>query len=182
MSTFLRSSRHFNSDTVFGVTASFLNENVHGFDIICNGRVETRFQIVKFRRFPKFVMKKHELFSCTMVHCLVKISKIATSHRLFRFSCSGKNLVRDLSAVAGNSWADALETNCFVNVSIVIWLWSTLLDKFTTDEFILFILFCVCWNFSGRYFNIFENFRINCGSQPFLKGKSYLEMRILSPI
>ena len=44
---FLRSSRHFNSNTVFAVVVSFLNESVHGFNNIRNGRVKTRFQIVE---------------------------------------------------------------------------------------------------------------------------------------
>ena len=42
---FLRSSRHFNFDTVFVVIVSFLKENVHGFTNIRNGRVKTRFQV-----------------------------------------------------------------------------------------------------------------------------------------
>ena len=37
---FLRSSRYFNFDTVFGVIVSLLNENVHGFNKIRNGRVK----------------------------------------------------------------------------------------------------------------------------------------------
>ena len=41
---FLRSSRHFNLDTVFAVIVSFLNENVHGFNNIRNGKVKSRFQ------------------------------------------------------------------------------------------------------------------------------------------
>ena len=53
---FLRSSRHFNSDTVFGVKSdtvfavieSFLNKSVHGSNTIRKGRVKTRFQIVQF--------------------------------------------------------------------------------------------------------------------------------------
>ena len=45
---FLRSSRHFNCDTVFAVIVFFLNESVHGFNNIRNGRVKTRFQIVEF--------------------------------------------------------------------------------------------------------------------------------------
>ena len=45
---FLRSSRHFNCDTVFAVVVSVLNESVHGFNNILNGRVKTRFQIVEF--------------------------------------------------------------------------------------------------------------------------------------
>ena len=45
---FLRSSRHFNFDTVFTVIVSLLNENVHGFNNIRNGRVETRFQVIDF--------------------------------------------------------------------------------------------------------------------------------------
>ena len=45
---FLRSSRHFNFDTVFAVIVSFLNENVHGFNNIRNGRVKTRFQVIEF--------------------------------------------------------------------------------------------------------------------------------------
>ena len=46
----LRSSRHFNFDTVFAVIVSFLNENVHGFNNIRNGRVKTRFQVIEFGR------------------------------------------------------------------------------------------------------------------------------------
>ena len=46
----LRSSRHFNFDTVFAVIVSFLNENVHSFHNIRNGRVKTRFQVIEFRR------------------------------------------------------------------------------------------------------------------------------------
>ena len=45
---FLRSSKHFNFDTVFAVIVSFLNENVHGFNNMRNGRVKTRFQIIEF--------------------------------------------------------------------------------------------------------------------------------------
>ena len=45
---FLRSSRHFNCDTVFAVIVSFLNENVHDFNNIRNGRVKTRFQVIEF--------------------------------------------------------------------------------------------------------------------------------------
>ena len=44
---FSRSSRHFNFDTVFAVIVSFLNENVHGFNNIRNGRVNTRFQVLE---------------------------------------------------------------------------------------------------------------------------------------
>ena len=43
---FLRSARLFNCDTVFAVVVSFLNESVHGFNNIGNGRVKTWFQIV----------------------------------------------------------------------------------------------------------------------------------------
>ena len=45
---FLRSSRHFNFDTAFAVIVSFLNENVHGFNNIRNGRVKTWFQVIEF--------------------------------------------------------------------------------------------------------------------------------------
>ena len=44
----LRSSGHFNIDTVFAVIVSFLKENVHGFNNIRNGRVKTRFQVIEF--------------------------------------------------------------------------------------------------------------------------------------
>ena len=44
---FLPSSRNFNFDTVFAVIVSFLNENVHGFNNIRNGRVKTRFQVIE---------------------------------------------------------------------------------------------------------------------------------------
>ena len=47
---FLRSSRHFNCDTVLAVVVPFLNESVLGFNNIRNGRVKTRFQIVEFWR------------------------------------------------------------------------------------------------------------------------------------
>ena len=39
----LRSSRHFNSDEVFAVIVSFVNENVHGFNNVRNGRVKSRY-------------------------------------------------------------------------------------------------------------------------------------------
>ena len=45
---FLRSSRHFNFDTVFVLIVPFLNEIVHGFNNIRNGRVKTRFQAIEF--------------------------------------------------------------------------------------------------------------------------------------
>ena len=45
---FWRTSRHFNFDTVFAVVLSFLNENVHGFNNIRNGRIKTRFHVIEF--------------------------------------------------------------------------------------------------------------------------------------
>ena len=45
---FLRSSGHFNCDTVFVVIVSFLNDSVDGFNNIRNGRAKTQFQIVEF--------------------------------------------------------------------------------------------------------------------------------------
>ena len=56
---FLPSSRHFNYDTIFAVVVSFLNESVHGFNNIRNGRVKTRFQLVEFWRLRKFLVRKH---------------------------------------------------------------------------------------------------------------------------
>ena len=56
---FLRSSKHFNCDTLFAVIVSFLNESVHGFNKIRDGRVKSRFQIVEFWRLWKFLVKKH---------------------------------------------------------------------------------------------------------------------------
>ena len=44
----LRSSKHFNCDTILAVFVSFLNEGVHGFNSIRNGRVKTKFQIIEF--------------------------------------------------------------------------------------------------------------------------------------
>ena len=55
---FLRSSRHFNCDTVFAVFMSFLNKSVHGFKDVRIGWVKTMFQIVKFWQFWKFSVKK----------------------------------------------------------------------------------------------------------------------------
>ena len=55
---FLGSSRHFNCDTIFTVIVSFLNESVHAFNNIPNGRVKTRFQIVEFWQTWKFLVKK----------------------------------------------------------------------------------------------------------------------------
>ena len=45
---FLRSSRHFNFDTVFAVIVSFLNENVHSFNNIRNGRAKIKLQVIEF--------------------------------------------------------------------------------------------------------------------------------------
>ena len=45
---FLRSSRHFNFDTVFPVSVFFLKENIHGLSNISKRRVKTRFQVVEF--------------------------------------------------------------------------------------------------------------------------------------
>ena len=45
---FFRSSGHLNCETIFAVVVSFLNESVHGFNNIRNGRVNTRLQIVEF--------------------------------------------------------------------------------------------------------------------------------------
>ena len=59
---FLRSSRHLNCDTVFAVIASFLNQSVHGFNNIPNGRVKIRSQIVEFWQLWKFLVKKHKFF------------------------------------------------------------------------------------------------------------------------
>ena len=56
--SFLRSSRHFNFDTVFAVIVSFLNENVHGFNNIRNRRVKTRFQVIEFWWLWKFFCQK----------------------------------------------------------------------------------------------------------------------------
>ena len=66
---FLRSSRHFNFDTGFAVIVSFLNENVHGFNNIRNGREQTRFQVIDFWWILKFLVKKQK-FSLpnNMVH------------------------------------------------------------------------------------------------------------------
>ena len=55
---FLPTSRHFNCDTNFAVIVSFLNETVHGFNNISNGRVKTRLQIVEFSRLWKLLVKK----------------------------------------------------------------------------------------------------------------------------
>ena len=44
---FLRSSRHFNCDTGFTVILSFVNESVHGFNNIRNGRLNARFPIIE---------------------------------------------------------------------------------------------------------------------------------------
>ena len=57
---FLRPSRHFNFDTVFAVIVSFLNENVHGFNNIRNGRVKTRFQVIEVWWLWKILVKKHK--------------------------------------------------------------------------------------------------------------------------
>ena len=56
---FLPSSRYFKL-LAFAVVVSFLNESVHRFNNIRNGRVKTRFQIVKFWRIWKILRQKHE--------------------------------------------------------------------------------------------------------------------------
>ena len=57
---FLRFTRHFNCSTVLVVIVSFLNESVHGFNNIRNGRLKTRFQILEFWWIWKFLFKKHK--------------------------------------------------------------------------------------------------------------------------
>ena len=54
---FLRSAGHFNFDTVFAVIVSFLNENVHGFNIIRKGRVKIRFQVKNSDDFESLLSK-----------------------------------------------------------------------------------------------------------------------------
>ena len=69
---FLRSSRHFNRDTAFAAIVSLLNESVHGFNNVRNGRVKARFQIKEFWRIWKIFVKKHEFSQCNiLVHCWV---------------------------------------------------------------------------------------------------------------
>ena len=60
---FLRPSRHFPCDAAFYVIVSFLNESVHGFNNICNGRVKVGVQKVKFRQIWKFFHQKTRTFS-----------------------------------------------------------------------------------------------------------------------
>ena len=53
------------------------------------------------------------------------------------------------------------------------------------DDLVKFILHCVSWWFFGRNRNNLKNFLcklLNCGFQPFLRCKSYLESRTLCPI
>ena len=57
---FLRSLRHFNCEANFALIVSFLNECVHGFNNIRNGRVEASFQMVEFRRICKFLSIRKE--------------------------------------------------------------------------------------------------------------------------
>ena len=74
---FLPSSRHFNCNTVFVVIVTLLNEIVHGFNNISNGRVETGFQMVKFQRLRKFLIKKHEFSICNiLIQWWVKLPKL----------------------------------------------------------------------------------------------------------
>ena len=129
--TFLRSSRHYNCDTAFDVIVSFVNENVHGFNNIWIGRVETRFQIVKFRRLWKRFITKHKVSLCDiLVHWSVRYFRNYNLPLIqFRFNCSGGKFVKELSVLSGNSCADALVINSFVNDSIVKWLSSTLFNK-----------------------------------------------------
>ena len=54
---FLLSSMHSNCDTIFAVIVFFLNESIHGFKNIRNGKIKTRFQ---FWRLWKFLTKKQK--------------------------------------------------------------------------------------------------------------------------
>ena len=60
---FLRLLRHFNCDTAFAVIVSFLNESVHGFNNIRNGRVKSGFQTEKFRPHWEMFYQKTWIFS-----------------------------------------------------------------------------------------------------------------------
>ena len=126
----LRFCRHFNCDSVFAVIVSFLNESVHGFNIIRNGRVPTRFQTVFSGQHQNCLSKNMSFPSVRFWYvdgwC---ISENATSHWHSRFSSSGKKFVKKLSVLSRNSCADALKTNTIVNEYLAKWLWSILLDK-----------------------------------------------------
>ena len=81
-----------------------------------------------------------------------------------------------MSALSGNSFANALKTNPIVNDSIVKRLHQLFLIKFTTDNLVPFLLYCVFWRFSGRNCNISKNFLCKLRLITFAEGKLYLEM------
>ena len=70
---FLRSSRHFKCDTSSAVIVCFLNDSIHAFEKIRNGKVETGLQTVKIGRIWKFFVKKHKL---SLLHLSNLMSKI----------------------------------------------------------------------------------------------------------
>ena len=59
-------SRNFSCYKTFVVTLLLLNERVHGFNYICNGRLHTGFQRINFWGFWKSLIKKFE-FSNNLV-------------------------------------------------------------------------------------------------------------------
>ena len=142
---FLRSQRHFNCNTALYVIVPYLNESVHIINIICNGRVKTLFHIVEIWRLSKFHVKNMNFpFSIFWYIDGWDFSRIATSPGPSLFSCSGEKFVKELSVLSANSCADAFETKSILNDSIVKWLFLLFLMKVTTDNLVLFVLYCVC--------------------------------------
>ena len=111
------------------MTMSFLNKSVHGFNSILNGRVETGFQIVKFRHFWFFFSK---IWIFLLWHFGTMMSKIFLKLQppiSLPISVTPVKTLWELSVLFGNTCAAALETNSIVNVFILKRLWSNVFFK-----------------------------------------------------
>ena len=100
------------------------------FKNIHNGRVNTRFQIVKLLRVWKFVVEKHEFsLGNLLIHWWVGYFRKCNLPLTFHTQLFRKKLVKELNVFSGKIRADNSETIFFVSDSIVNWLWSTLFDR-----------------------------------------------------
>ena len=121
-------SGHLDFDRVLVEVVSPLNECVHVLHIICIGRVETGFQILKVWPAWLFCIIKIAFFLCNILPGW-RVG-LAWSACPFRYEwCGRKQFVEGLSVLVWHSREDTVTTNSYVNDSIPNLLWQTLFDK-----------------------------------------------------
>ena len=129
---FLCASRLSDCDTIFAVNiVSPLYEHVHGFKILCDGKVKTESQMVKFwQLWMFFSIKKQICFCCNVfVHWCVRGVGNCNLPLPLQFYWLWHFFTIKKSVLFENSCLDALETNTFVRDFVPKWLWSAQYDK-----------------------------------------------------